>query len=68
MTCDMEFNEAMIKSWLDRISEWARLGTTGNCIVEMTNASEELKCFLTELKGHLTNLVCIFQIYNVVDP
>lgn len=64
----MEVNEAMIKSWLDRINEWAHLGTTENCIVEMTNTSEELKYFLTELRRHLTNLVCIFQTYNVVDP
>ena len=56
----MEVNDTMIKSWLDQISEWTRLGTTGNCIVEMTNATEELKYFLTELIRYLTNLVCIF--------
>ena len=64
----MELNEGMIKSWLDRINEWERLGVTGKCILDMTHASMELEYFLTELKKVLTKLVCIEDIrrYNWV--
>jgi hypothetical protein len=59
----MELNEEMVKSWLDRINEWALDGITGKCILEMTDSITELKQFLTQLKDVLTKLVCIA--YNV---
>lgn len=56
MAFEMELNEGMIKSWLDRIIEWERLGVTGKCILNMTHGLMELEYFLTELKELLTKL------------
>ena len=55
----MELNEGVIKSWLDRINEWARLGIIGKSILEITDSLMELKYFLSELKKVLTKSVCI---------
>ena len=61
----MELNEGVIKSWLDRINEWARLGIKGKSILEITDSLMELKYFLSELKKVLTKSVCIafYSIY-----
>ena len=50
----MELNEQMIKSWLDRIDEWERLGITGKSILDMTDSLTELEKFLIQLKDILT--------------